>query len=127
VKKATRSRLSRREREIMEIVYRPGGASAHEVADQVHDDPGYDTIRVTLGIMTKKGHLKRRKDGRRFVYSPTTPHQSATRTAVRNLMQTFFGGSPSRAILSMLDISSEKLSREDLDAIARIVEKGKKR
>lgn len=127
MKQETRNQLSRREREIIEIVYRLGEASAHDVATQVHDDPGYDTIRVTLGIMTKKGHLKRRKDGRRYIYSPTTPHKSATRSAVRNLLQTFFGGSPSQAILAMLDLSSEKLSKEDLDAIATIVEKEKKR
>jgi predicted transcriptional regulator len=111
----------------MEVVYELGEASVHDVAGRIHDDPGYDSVRVTLGIMTRKGHLHRRKEGRRHIYSPTVPHARATRSALRSLLRTFFGGSPSKAILTMLDISSERLSREELDTISKILEKEKKR
>jgi len=118
--------LSRREREIMDIVYRLGEAGASEVASRMRDDPGYDSVRVTLGILEKKGHLKHRQDGRRYVYLPTVPHHKATRGAMRNLLQTFFRGSPSKAVLSLLDMSSSRLSRSELDEIADWIEKERK-
>ena len=118
--------LSRREREIMDIVYRLGEAGASEVCARMRDDPGYDSVRVTLGILERKGHLKHRQDGRRYVYSPTVPHQKATRSAMRNLLQTFFRGSPSKAVLSLLDMSSERLSRSELDEIAEWIENERK-
>ncbi len=118
--------LSRREREIMDIVYRLGEAGATEVAAKMRDDPGYDSVRVTLGILKKKGHLKHRQDGRRYVYSPTVPHQKATQGALRNLLRTFFRGSPSKAVLSLLDMSSSKLSRRELDEIAEWIENERK-
>ncbi len=115
--------LSRREREIMDIVYRLGEAGANDVASKMRDDPGYDSVRVTLGILEKKGHLKHRQDGRRYVYIPTVPHKKATQSAFRNLLQTFFRGSPSKAVLSLLDMSSRRLSRRELDEIAEWIEK----
>ena len=69
--------LSRREREIMDIVYQLGEAGVAEVASRMRDDPGYDSVRVTLGILEKKGHVTHRQDGRRYLYSPTVPHQAA--------------------------------------------------
>ena len=123
MKKPPHSDLSRREREIMDIVYRLREAGAAEVASRMHDDPGYDSVRVTLGILEKKGHLKHRLDGRRYVYSPTVPHSQATRSAMRGVVQTFFRGSPSKAILTLLDMSSTKLSQEELDEIAGWIEK----
>ncbi len=119
-------KLSRREREIMDIVYRLGEAGAHDVARQMPDGPGYDSVRVTLGILGKKGHVKHRKDGRRNVYSPTLPRERATKHAVKNLTKTFFKGSPSKAILSMLDMSSTRLTEKDLDEIAEWIENDRK-
>ena len=118
--------LSRREREIMDILYRLGEAGAAEVAAKMRDDPGYDSVRVTLGILERKGHLKHRQDGRRYVYLPTVPHQKATRSAMRNLLKTFFRGSPSKAVLSLLDMSSQRLSCDELDEIADWIEKERK-
>lgn len=118
--------LSRREREMMDIVYRLGEAGAAEVAAKMRDDPGYDSVRVTLGILEKKGHLKHRVDGRRYVYIPTLPHKKATQSALRNLLQTFFRGSSSKAVLSLLDMSSKRLSRHELDEIADWIEKERK-
>ncbi len=111
---------------MMDIVYRLGEAGAAEVAAKMRDDPGYDSVRVTLGILEKKGHLKHRQDGRRYVYCPTVPHQKATQGALRNLLRTFFRGSPSKAVLSLLDMSSSRLSRRELDEIAEWIEKERK-
>ncbi len=115
--------LSRREREMMDIIYRLGEAGAAEVAAKMKDDPGYDSVRVTLGILEKKGHLKHRREGRRYVFSPKVPHKKATRSAWRNFVTTFFRGSPSQAILSLLDMSSTRLSQAELDEIADWVER----
>jgi predicted transcriptional regulator len=114
--------LSRREREMMDILYQLGEAGASEVAAKMRENPGYDSVRVTLGILEKKGHLTHRKDGRRHVYSPTVPHKKATKSALRNLLNTFFRGSPSKAVLSLLDMSSKRLSRDELDEIAEWIE-----
>jgi predicted transcriptional regulator len=120
VKKPPQSQLSRREREIMDIVYRLGEASVADVVDRMDPDPGYDSVRVTLGILNKKGHVKHRQDGRRYIYSPTVPHEAASRSAVSSLLHTFFRGSPSRAILTLLGMS--KLSRNELEEIAEWIE-----
>ncbi len=118
--------LSRRERQIMDVIYQLGQAAAPDVCRQMTDDPGYDSVRVTLGILEKKGHVKHKKDGKRNIYYPTVPREHATRNAVRNLTKTFFKGSPSRAIVSMLDMSSARLTEEDLDEIAGWIENERK-
>ena len=120
------TKLSRREREIMDVLYRLEEAGAAEVSRQMVDDPGYDSVRVTLGILEKKGHVKHKKDGKRNVYFPTVSAERATKNAVRNLQKTFFRGSPSKAILSMLDISSAKLTDAELDEIAKWIEQERK-
>ncbi len=122
--KAEQAQLSRREREIMEILYRLGEASAADVVGRMDPDPGYDSVRVTLGILEKKGHVKHRQDGRRYVYTPKVPHETASRSAIRNVLHTFFRGSPSRAILALLGMS--RLSREELDVIAKWIEEERK-
>jgi predicted transcriptional regulator len=122
--KAEKAKLSRREREIMEILYRLGEASAADVVGRMDPDPGYDSVRVTLGILEKKGHVKHRQEGRRYIYTPTVPHETASRSAIRNVLHTFFRGSPSRAILALLGMS--RLSREELDVIAKWIEEERK-
>jgi predicted transcriptional regulator len=122
--RAEQAKLSRREREIMEILYRLGEASAADVVGRMDPDPGYDSVRVTLGILEKKGHVKHRQDGRRYVYTPKVPHETASRSAIRNVLHTFFRGSPSRAILALLGMS--RLSREELDVIAKWIEEERK-
>ncbi|NIR45621.1 MAG: BlaI/MecI/CopY family transcriptional regulator [Gemmatimonadetes bacterium] len=123
MEKPPQNQLSRRERQIMNIVYRLGEASVADVVDRMDGDPGYDSVRVTLGILEKKGHVEHRQEGRRYIYSPTVPHEKASRSAARSLIHTFFRGSPSRAILTLLGMS--KLSREELDEIARVIEEEK--
>ncbi len=122
-KERTRLQLSRREREIMEIVYRLGRASVSDVVAQMGDKPSYDTVRVTLGILTSKGHLSHYTEGRRYIYRPTVPRERASRSALRNLLQTFFSGSPSRAIMAMLDMPAGRLSEKELDEIEALIKK----
>ncbi len=110
----------------MDLVYQLGEASVLDVASRLEDSPSYDSVRITLGILAKKGFLTHRREQRRYIYAPTVPRERASRSAVRSLLKTFFGGSPKKAILAMLDMSSSKLTKEELDEIAAWVEKEKK-
>jgi predicted transcriptional regulator len=125
--KPLRTHLSRRESEIMDIVYRLGEASVSDVERLMSDSPGYNSVRVTLGILVRKKHLRYRREGRRYIYGPTLSREKATRFAMRNLLQTFFGGSPSKAILAMLHMTSEQLSLEELDQLVASIEKEKEK
>ena len=118
--------LSKRERQIMEVVFRLGEATATEVARLMPKDAGYDSVRVTLRNLEKKGEVTHRRDGRRHVYRPMTPRLKATTKAVRSLVRTFFSGSPSKAILTMLDLSSDRLSPDELREIERWIARGRK-
>ena len=126
MKKPPYASLSRREREIMDIVYELGEAGVSDIVPRISDGPSYNSVRVTLGILTKKGHLKHHADGRRYIYAPTVPREKASRSAAGNLVKTFFGGSPSRAILTMLDMSSNHFTESELAEIAKMIEKEKK-
>jgi predicted transcriptional regulator len=123
---ALHSALSRRERQIMDVVYRLGEAGAAEVARALPDHPAYNTVRVTLGILERKGFLKHRQDGPRYVYAPTIARERAQQSAMKHVLKTFFEGSPSAAILALLDGSSAKLSQQDLDDIARAIDQARK-
>ena len=124
--KQSQATLSRREREIMDIVYRLGEANVSDVVRLLDGDPGYDSVRITLGILTKKGHLQHRREDRRYIYSPTVSHEKASRSAVLSLLRTFFSGSPKKAILAMLDMSSSRLTQKDVDEITAWLNKEKK-
>ena len=106
----------------MEILYQLGEAPATEVAKRMPDDAGYDSVRVILGVLEKKGHVKVTKDGRRNIYYPTVSRERAIRSAVRSLTKTFFRGSPSKAVLSILDTSSDGMSEQELAEIAEWIE-----
>ena len=121
------SRLSRREQEIMEVVYELGEASVHDVVKRLADRPSYDSVRVTMGILRKKGQLEFRREGRQYVYFPRQPVDSAMRTDVSRMMRTYFEGSPSRAVLAFLDVSGEKVTDEELARIEELIRKRKKR
>jgi predicted transcriptional regulator len=110
----------------MDVVYRLGEASVSDVVRLIDGDPGYDSVRITLGILTKKGHLQHRREDRRYIYTPTVTREKASRSAVFNLLKTFFGGSPKKAIIAMLDMSSSRLSEDDVGEIAAWLKKEKK-
>lgn len=110
----------------MDVLYRLGEASVSDVVQRMPDEPSYNTVRVTLGILEKKGFVKHRQEGARYVYAPAVSLEKAKRSAVRHLLQTFFEGSPPKAILAMLGMSSQRLSKEDLDEIAGWIEEARK-
>lgn len=118
--------LGRRERQIMEIVYAKGAASVTDVLEALADPPSYSAVRAMLNMLEEKGHLRRKAAGRKFLYLPTVPREKARRGAIRSLLATFFGGSASEAVASILDHEKEKLSAEDLDRLARMIEEAKK-
>ena len=106
----------------MDVVYRLGETSVSDIVNRMSDEPSYNTVRVTLGILEKKGYVKHRQDGTRYLYSPVIPLEKVKRSAVSHLLQTFFEGSPSKAILAVLGMSDRRLSEEDLDEISRWIE-----
>ena len=110
--------FSRRERQIMEILYRMGEATVADVLKHMPEETTYDSVRLTLGGLGEKGHVKHHRDGRRYVYRPAVSHDKASKSATQSLLHTYFRGSPSQAILSVLDVSSRNLSDRELDEIA---------
>jgi predicted transcriptional regulator len=116
------SQLSRREREIMEIVYRNGTATLTEILARVKDPPTRPALRSILGILESKGHLKHGKRGREFVYRPTLPRKRVGRTALKRVVDTFFSGSLGEAVASHLSDPKGDLSDEDLDELMALVE-----
>jgi predicted transcriptional regulator len=114
--------LSRRERQIMDIVYRLGRATAAEIHAQLPDPPHAAAVRTMLRILEEKRQLRHEEEGRRHIYLPATPRSVAQRSAVRHLLGTFFGGSRTAAVAALLDDSDKPLSRaerEELDAVIR--------
>ena len=114
--------LSRRERQIMDIVYRRGEASAAEILDDIADPPTYSTVRALLRVLVEKGHLQHREDGPRYVYAPTVSRQKARSSALAQLVNTFFDGSASQAVSALLDTSQTKLSRQELDELSALID-----
>lgn len=119
--------LSRREREIMNIVYELGEANVSDVCERIIGEPGYDSVRITLGILAKKGYLTFRRENRKYIYMPTVPRSRASRSAVEDVTRTFFGDSPKKAIMAMIDMSSSDMTLEELDELARYIEEERKK
>lgn len=115
-------KLSRRERQIMDAVYALGEATVSEVVEHLGEEEVYDSIRVILGNLEKKGFLVHEREGRSYVYSPAIPRERARKPAMSHLLDTFFAGSTSQAILAFLDLKRDELSREELDRISAWVE-----
>jgi predicted transcriptional regulator len=113
--------LSRRERQIMDVVYRRGQATAAEIRDQLPDPPVAAAVRTLLRILEEKGHLRHEKDGPRHVYYPTTPRSVAQRSAVRHLIGTFFNGSRAAAIAALVDETERPLSTEERAELAGVI------
>src|SRR3989442_12558683 len=105
----------RRERQIMDVVYRLGRATVGDVMRHLPDPPTYSAVRAMLRYLEGKGHLRHNRDGVRYVYEPTVPHAEAQRSAVQHLVRTFFRGSRSGAVAELLDLLGKKLSAVDLE------------
>ncbi|HET6427453.1 MAG TPA: BlaI/MecI/CopY family transcriptional regulator [Phycisphaerae bacterium] len=119
--------LSRREREIMDIVYARSGASATEVLEDMPDAPSRDTVRTILRILEAKGHLRHTKRGREFVYRPTASKTLAGRSALDRVIRTFFGGSLSEAFALHLVSDREKIPPKELDRLSELIRQAKKK
>ena len=118
--------LSRRERQIMDILYQRGKVSAAEVREAMPDAPSYSAVRAMLRILEEKGHVKHQAEGMKYVYAPTVARDKAKRSAVKHLLDTFFADSPAQIVAALLDVSSTRLTREELDRMSEMIEKVKR-
>jgi BlaI family penicillinase repressor len=118
--------LSRRERQIMDVLYRKETATAAEVMESLPDPPGYSAVRALLRILEEKGHIRHEEKAGKYVFKPTVRREKAKRSAIRHLVQTFFDGSPEEAVAALLDGSSSKLSESELDRLQQLIDKARK-
>ena len=118
--------LTRREREIMDILYRRGRATAAEVLEGMADPPSYSAVRALLRILEEHGHAKHVQDGPRYVYLPAVTRSDARRTAISHLVSTFFDGSVEQAVATLVESSRSKLSKDELNRLADLIAKAKK-
>jgi predicted transcriptional regulator len=119
--------LSRRERQIMDVVYRLGQATAAEVLAELPDPPGKTAVRTLLRILEEKGHLRHRQEGLAYVYLPSRPRDQAGRSALRRVLQTFFDGSLEKAVAAHLGDAAADLSREELERLADLIRQARKK
>jgi BlaI family transcriptional regulator, penicillinase repressor len=117
--------LSRRERQIMDILYQRGRATASEILEAMADPPTYSAVRAKLRVLEDKGHVRHEEEALRYVYLPTVARDSARRSAMRHLLSTFFDDSVEQAVAALLDVSSANLAPADLDRISRLIEEAR--
>ena len=118
--------FSRREREIMDVLYRLGKASAAQILEQLADPPTYTAIRTHLTILEKTGHVRHASDGTRYIYEPLVAREQMGRHAIDSLLQTFFDNSVERAVTALLTREDITVSRDELDRLSRLIENAKK-
>ena len=118
--------LSRRERQIIDILYTRGRATAADVQAALPEPPSYSAVRAMLRILEEKGHVRHEQDGPRYVYLPTVARDNAKRSALRHMLQTFFDGSAEQAISALLDDSSARLSERELERLARMIDQARR-
>jgi BlaI family transcriptional regulator, penicillinase repressor len=118
--------LSRRERQIMDILYRRGRATAAEVMEELPGSPSYSTVRTQLRVLETKGHVRHDEEGLRYVYIPALPRHAARKSAVRHLIETFFEGSTAKAVAALLGGDASRLTDEELERIATLIERARK-
>ncbi len=120
------SRLSRRERQIMDVLYQLGEATAADVQERLPEPPSYSAVRAMLRILEEKGHVRHHEDGPRYVYAPVVARDKARKSAVTHLLRTFFDGSVEQAMAALLDGADRKLSRDEIDRLARLIDERKR-
>ena len=118
--------FSRRERQIMDVLYRKGRATAAEVLESIPEPPSYSAVRALLRILEQKGHIKHEESEGKYVFMPTMHREKAKRSAIRHLVQTFFDGSPEEAVAALLDASSSRISDSELDRLQELIDKARK-
>jgi BlaI family transcriptional regulator, penicillinase repressor len=120
------SALSRRERQIMDILYKLERAGVGQVLSKLADKPSYSTVRAQLRVLEEKGHVRHEEHGLRYVYVPAVPRDVARRSALRHLVETFFDGSTEKVVAALLGGEVARISTEELDRLARLIAKGRK-
>ena len=118
--------LTKRERQIMDVLYRLGRGTAGEILDGLPGAPSYSTVRTQLRVLEKKGHVRHEELGLRYVYSPTVPRHAARRSALKHLVDTFFDGSSAKVVAALLGADGARISDEELQRIAELVNDARK-
>jgi BlaI family transcriptional regulator, penicillinase repressor len=118
--------LSRRERQIMDLLFQRGKASVGEVMDGIPDPPGYSAVRATLRTLEQKGRVTHEEDGRAYIYRPTLRRDAARKSALTHVLKTFFDNSAEQAVAALLELKGPRLSDAELERVSRLVEKAKK-
>jgi BlaI family transcriptional regulator, penicillinase repressor len=118
--------LSRRERQMMDVLYARGRATAAEILEALPDPPTYSAVRAKLRVLEEKGHIRHEEESLRYVYLPTVPRDTARRSALRRIVSTFFDGSVEQAVAALLDLSAADLKPSELDRIAQRIAEAKK-
>ena len=118
--------LSRRERQIMDIVYVMGKVSVAQVLERIPNPPSYSAVRALLKVLEKKGHLRHKQEGPRYVYFPTLPREEARQNALKHIMQTFFDDSTEDVVAALLNISEGSLSEADYNRLSELIKKARK-
>lgn len=122
---ALTTNLSRRERQIMDVIYRHGRVTAAEVLAELPEPPGYSAVRAMLRLLEEKGHIRHEQDGPRYVYLPTVNREKARRTAMRHLVRTFFDGSTEDAVAALLQ-SDSGIGEDELSRLSKLIDDAKK-
>lgn len=118
--------LSRRERDIMDVLFRRGRATAEEVMHDLTGEPSYSTVRTQLRVLEEKGHARHEEEGRKFVYMPAVARAAARKVALRHVIDTFFDGSVERVVAALVGGEAARLSEEELRRIHQLVDNAKK-
>jgi predicted transcriptional regulator len=125
-KSSTHTTLTRRERQIMDVLYRRGRATAAEVMADLPGEPNYSTVRTQLRVLEDKGHVRHDEEGLRYVYAPAVPRHAARKSALKHLVETFFDGSAEQVVAAVLGGEASRLSDEDLERIGELIDKARK-
>jgi len=126
MRKSKPQALARRERQIMDVLYKLERASVGQVLATLPDRPNYSTVRAQLRVLEEKGHVRHEEHGLRYIYSPAVPRDVARRSALRHLVETFFDGSVENVVAALLGGEVTRISRKELDRLARLITKGGK-
>ncbi len=124
--KFTHQNLSRRERQIMDVLFQRSRATAAEIMENIPEPPSYSAVRAMLRVLEEKGHVRHEQDGPRYVFLPTVTRDNAKRSALDHLLDTFFEGSAAQAVATLLDNSGSKLSDDELDRMSTLIEEARK-
>ena len=118
--------LSRRERQIMDVIYRQGRATAAEVMENMPDPPSYSAVRAMLRLLEEKGYVRHEQDGPRYVYISTLSRERARQSAMKQMLQTFFDDSTEQAVAALIDMTRAKMTGDELDRLSQLIEKARK-